>query len=106
LFILATDFLQSLLNRAKDLGLLKLPSPLTSTSDFAIVQYVDDTLIIMEGYPNQLFFLKSMLNTFVESTRLKVNNRKSIMLPINMIDERLDHLARTFGCSKGILSFT
>ena len=28
------------------------------------------------------------------------------MLPINMTDERLDLLARTFGCSKGSLPFT
>jgi hypothetical protein len=29
-----------------------------------------------------------------------------MMLPINMTDERLDFLARTFGCSKGSLPFT
>lgn len=29
-----------------------------------------------------------------------------MMLPINISDERLDHLARTFGCSKGSLPFT
>ena len=29
-----------------------------------------------------------------------------MMLPINITDDRLDHLARTFGCSKGTLPFT
>ena len=52
LFVLVADFLQSLINKGKDLGLLKLPIPLTSTNDFPIVQYADDTLIIMEGDPN------------------------------------------------------
>lgn len=106
LFVLAADFLQSLINKGKDLGLLKLPIPLTSTNDFPIVQYADDTLIIMEGDPNQLIFLKSVLNTFSDCTGPKINYKKSMMLPINMNEQRLDHLARTFGCSKGTLPFT
>jgi hypothetical protein len=46
------------------------------------------------------------LHNFSESTRLKVNYSKSMMLPINITEERLDLLARTFGCSKGSLPFT
>jgi hypothetical protein len=49
------------------------------------------------------FFLKSVINTVTESTGLRVNFQKSMMLPINMIEEILDLLARTFGCSKGLL---
>jgi len=56
-FVLAADFLQVLVNKAKDLGLLKLPIPLESDTDFPIIQYADDTLIIMEGEPRQLFSL-------------------------------------------------
>lgn len=67
------------------MGLLRLPIPINSSFDFPIIQYVDDTLVIMEGDPNQLIFLKSVLNTFVESTGLKVNYRKSMMLPINIL---------------------
>jgi hypothetical protein len=60
----------------------------------------------MEGDPNQLLFLKSVLNSFAQSTGLKVNYSKSMMFPINVIDDRLDHLARTFGYSKGTFPFT
>lgn len=56
LFVLAADFLQSLLNKGKDLGMLRLPIPLTSALDFPVVQYADDTLVIMVGDPNQLLF--------------------------------------------------
>ena len=73
LFVLATDFLQSLINKGKDLGLLRLPIPLESSKDFPIIQYADDTLIILEGDTRQLLFLKSIINTFTESTGLKVN---------------------------------
>ena len=35
-----------------------------------------------------------------------INFSKSMMFPINVIDEKLDLLARTFGCSKCSLPFT
>lgn len=103
---MVADFLQVLINKAKDMGLLKLPIPMQSDSSFSIVQYADDTLIIMEGDPRQLFFLKTVLQNFTASTGLKVNYNKSMMLPINISEEKLDLLARTFGCSKGSLPFT
>lgn len=106
LFVLAADRLQSILNKAKDRGLLNLPIPLNSSSDFPIIQYADDTLIILEGEARQLFFLKSVLHSFSESTGLKVNYSKSQMLPINLSDAKFDQLANTFGCSKGSFPFT
>jgi len=56
LFVLAADFLQSMINKAKDMGLLQLPIPTGTANDFPIVQYADDTLIITEGDTRQLFF--------------------------------------------------
>jgi len=106
LFVLAADFLQSLVNKAKCMNLLKLPIPMQTNQDFPIIQYADDTLIIAEGDTRQLLILKSIINTFSEATGLKVNLQKSMMLPINMDEERLDTLARTFGCSKGSFPFT
>jgi len=105
-FVLAADLLQSVLNKAKDQGLLKLPIPLRYTSDFPIVQYADDTLVIMEACARQLWTLKALLHSFGESTGLKVNYRKSIMVPINTSKEKLQHLARPFNCDMGSLPFT
>jgi hypothetical protein len=51
LFVLAADFLQVLINKAKNMGLLSLPIPMQSDTTFPIVQYADDTLIILEGDP-------------------------------------------------------
>lgn len=61
------------MNRAKDLGVLKLPLTQRVGQDFPIIQYADDTLLIMEACPRQLVALKALLNTFAESTGLKVN---------------------------------
>lgn len=106
LFVLVADLLQSILNKAKDLNLLMLPLPLRHSTDFSIVQYADDILIIMEACSTQLLTLKALLQTFDDSTGLRVNYSKSVMVPINVQDNRLEHLARTFGCDKGALPFT
>jgi len=54
LFILAADFLQTLLNSAKVRGLLTLPVPTFNHNDFPILRYADDTLIFLEGDARQL----------------------------------------------------
>lgn len=71
--------LQTILNKAKDLGLLRLPIPLQCSKDFPILQYADDTLIIMEDCCRKLFILKALLSSFSASTGLKVNYQKSMM---------------------------
>lgn len=87
-------------------GLLRLPIPLQYTDDFPILQYGNDTLIVMEACPRQLMFLKCMLNTFASSTVLKVNYLKSMLTPINIADDKTQLLANTFGCEIGSFPFT
>jgi hypothetical protein len=53
LFVLAADLLQSVLNKAREQGLLSLSIPLRHTTDFLMIQYVDNTLIIMEACSRQ-----------------------------------------------------
>lgn len=60
----------------------------------------------MEACSRQLITLKALLHSFGESIGLKVNYNKSVMVPINISAERLDHLAKTFGCDTGSLPFT
>lgn len=89
LFVLTADLLQFILNQTKDRGIIKLPIDLVHTSDFSIVQYVDDTIIIKQASAPQLFALKGILQAFGSSTRLKMNYSKSMMVPINISEERL-----------------
>jgi hypothetical protein len=60
----------------------------------------------MKGDVDELNYLKSLLHMFAESTGLKVNFDKSMMVPINIAEDRFDELATTFDCSKGSLPFT
>jgi retron-type reverse transcriptase len=106
LFVLAADLLQSIINKAKDCGILKLPIPLSYGSDFPVIQYADDTILILEACPRQLFFLKAMLNSFADSTGLHVNYHKSNIYPINVSEQKMTVLANTFHCKVGSLPFT
>ena len=106
LFLQQTYFLQSLINKGKDTGLLNSPIFLQATSDFPIIQYADETLINIEGDARQLFFLESVLNIFLESSGLQVNFIKSMMVPVSIYEQKLELLARTFGCEKGSMPFT
>jgi hypothetical protein len=98
LFVLAADLLQSIINKARQQGLLQLPLTANCGQDFPIVQYVNDTLLILEACPMQLFFLRAVLNSFATSMGLKVNYNKSSMYPINVSPARLEILARTLNC--------
>ena len=71
-----------------------------------MIQYADDTLIIMECCVTQLEILKEILNIFTLATGLKVNFNKFFMVPINLEEEKLDLLAASFNCAKGSLPFT
>jgi hypothetical protein len=66
----------------------------------------DDTLLILQADARQLYFLKALLNNFEESSGLKVNYRKSQMIPINVQHDTMLILANTFGCQIGSLPFT
>jgi hypothetical protein len=106
LFVLAADLLQSIINKARLWNLLKLPLPDIGDQDFPIVQYADDTLLILEACPKQLFFLKAILNSFASSTVLKINYNKSNMYSINVPSEKMEILSRTLNCQIGEMPFT
>lgn len=93
--MLAAELLQILINKAAHLNELKAPLP-QPLEDFPIVQYMDETLLILQVDARQLVFLKALLHSFAESTGLQVNYRKSQMYPINVPHEKLTRLSSTF----------
>lgn len=105
LFVLAAELLQVIINKAAEQNLLVKPLPQPG-EDFPIVQYADDTLLLLQVDARQLVFLKAMLHSFAESTGLHVNYRKSQMYPINVEPEKMNILANTFGCEIGTFPFT
>jgi hypothetical protein len=77
-------------------GIFRLPIQVGYTTDFSVIQYAYDTLLVMEACPQRLYALEVILHTFAESTGLKVNHAKSSMFSININSDRLNHLASTF----------
>lgn len=59
----------------------------------------------MEACSRQLWTLQAMLQSFGDSIGLRVNYAKSVMVPINISPEKLQHMTRTFNCEIGSLPF-
>jgi hypothetical protein len=68
LFVLAADLLQCIINQAHSQGLLQLSIPSNSQAGFLIIQYVDDTIIMLKASQRQHLCLKAILESFGQST--------------------------------------
>ena len=55
-FVLAVDHLQSIINKAYQMGLLGLPIPGRDVQNFPIIQYADDTLLFLQADARQLLW--------------------------------------------------
>jgi hypothetical protein len=104
LFAQGADLLQSLVNWAFHNGMLSLPIPVDV--DFPIIQYADDTIIVLPANLDQLAVIKDILNQYATFTGLKINFHKSSMIPINLSDEEASFLAEEFNCQLGSMPFT
>jgi len=60
----------------------------------------------MRGDLSEPTHLKEILANFPKASGVRVNYEKSMMIPINIADDRLNLLANSFGCSTGSLPFT
>jgi hypothetical protein len=85
LFVIAADLLQSIVNSAALEGLLHHPLGHNFGGDYPIIQYTDDTLLIMPAEESQLLNLKNILGAYSVSAGLKVNYSKSSIIPINSV---------------------
>jgi hypothetical protein len=81
------------------MGILQLPIPANDQAGFPVIQYADDTIVLMKAYQRQSLCLKAILETFAQSTGLRVNYSRSGMVPLNM-------LTSVFGCKMQEMSFT
>jgi hypothetical protein len=73
---------------------------------FPIVQYVDDTILVMKASQRKLFTLKGPLESFSQSIGPRVNYKKSCLVPLNLPYEKAQLLAVVFVCKLESLPFT
>ena len=105
LFVLGAELLQFVINDLLQRGMIHLPISMPGT-DFPVVQYADDTILVVQADSQQLSVLKQALQDFSVSTGLSINFHKSCMLPINISEEEVNVLAQEFGCLVGTFPFT
>ena len=96
LFILLADTLQRLILRISQHG--DICHPLDPSLPCPVLQYVDDTLIILQGDLGQLTYLKAILDTFSSFSGLQINFDKSTFVPINLSEVLAKQMAALLGC--------
>jgi hypothetical protein len=72
LYVGTADLLQSMINNQFRIGNFSAPIPIPN-HDFPVIQYADDTIVIMEACPVQVTLLKNLINEFADATGLRVN---------------------------------
>ena len=103
LFVLAADLLQSMLNEAMHNSIISSPLRHTSSTDFPVIQYADDTILLAQADIRQAQQIKHLLNFYAEYNWLKINYSKSSLLSINTPPEKMQQLSTLLGCNIGTL---
>jgi hypothetical protein len=105
LYIFGSDLLQSAINDMVVHGTLSWPIE-TNDLDFSIIQYIDDTLLILRDDVAQVKALKDTLEKYSKSIGLRITYSKLQMIPINVDDELMVQLSEEFRCQVGSMPFT
>lgn len=106
LFVLAADLLQTLINDACSRGSLSHPLGPNFGGDYPIIQYADDTLMVLPADVDQVTFLKQLLHDFACPSGLKVNFSKSFLIPMNIEQSEAQDLVDALSCQIGAMPFT
>jgi hypothetical protein len=73
--------------------------PLVDDLPCPVLQYADDTLIIIRAVPEHVANLKNVLDSFSAATGLVINFHKSTFVPIKTDQETALAMAHAFGCA-------
>jgi hypothetical protein len=96
LFIIVADVLQRLLLQASSLDLIA--HPLDPALPCPVLQYADDTLIILKADHNHIQNLQNYLLLFPNAMGLEINFEKSTFVPIHVDATIAISLAAALGC--------
>ena len=70
-------------------------------SSFPVLQYADDTLLLVRAEITDVRRLRKILNDFASASGLKINLSKSTLLPMHVPAERLQRIVRLLQCQLG-----
>jgi len=93
LFLLIADVLQVLIKKDSS-----VKHPLDPRQPCPILQYADDTLLLLRGDLAEVQQLKLLLDQFALATGLHINFHKSTAVPMHMDDEYASQCVAALGC--------
>jgi hypothetical protein len=96
LFDIVADVLQELI--VGDTSDVRLRHPLVDDLPCPVIQYADDTLLLLRADDAQLRRARCLLESFSRATGLAINFAKSAFVPIHVPDGDARSLAAIFGC--------
>ncbi|CAN6171910.1 unnamed protein product [Urochloa humidicola] len=94
LFLLVADLLHKMITDTN----AQLLHPLVDDLPCPVIQYADDTLILIRAELPQVQRLKLVLDRFSTATGLQINYHKSTFVPIHVAPEVATLLAAELGC--------
>lgn len=97
LFIIVADLLLQMIAKASSQR--QLEHPLVADLPCPVLQYADDTLIVLKAVPEQVACLRSLLDSFASATGLHINYDKSTFVPIGLDQQEATDMAALMGCT-------
>lgn len=95
LFILLADVLQVLIRQDARIG-----HPIVHDSGCPMLQYADDTLLLVRGELADIQCLKTLLDQFAAAAGLHINYTKSTAVPIHMDEAMVTDCVAALGCRR------
>jgi hypothetical protein len=74
--------------------------PLVDDCPCPVLQYADDTLVLIRGDPEDVQCLKAILDSFALPTGLKINYAKTTVVPIHLDESKADQCISILGCKR------
>jgi len=105
LFNLVAHMLAILVSGAKNCGQFRGLVPNLVEDGLSILQYVDDTILLMEDDLEEARNLKLVLAAFEKLLGLKINFPKSELFCFGAAKSRVEDYKRIFGCLEGSFPF-
>jgi len=95
LFLLVAKTLQGLIRECA-----QIKHPTDNNIPCAVLQYADDTLIILKGNTEGATGLRQVLDNFASISGLHINFSKSTLVPIHVSEQVVDSCVNILGCRR------
>lgn len=95
LFLLVAETLQCMIKASP-----VIRHPVQQDLPSAVMQYADDTLIVLRGECTAISELKQQLDVFASFSGLKINFSKSTLVPMHMDESTTTQCVQIIGCKR------